>query len=87
MEGSYDGKNSHLVAFFIVRAALKEAFLPLPYRVQMAQYGLRFVWYDLSLQGGLPSVMTTSDVQSAFLSQAIRWAIDRTNKSWYLHNV
>ena len=43
MEGSYDGKNSHLVAFFIVRASLKEAFLPLPYRVQMAQYGLRFV--------------------------------------------
>ena len=41
------------------------------------------------LQGGgpcPPSVMTTSDVQSAFLSQGIRWATDRTNNSWYLHN-
>ena len=47
---------SHLVAFFIVRASQKEAFLPLPYRIQMAQYGLRFVWYDLSSKAAAPAL-------------------------------
>ena len=47
---------SHLVAFFIVRASQKEAFLPLPYWIQMAQYGLRFVWYDLSSKAAAPAL-------------------------------
>ena len=44
-------------------------FLLLPPRSQMAQYGLRFAAIKSASQA---SVMTTSDIQSAFLGQGIR---------------